>query len=295
MTTQRSVAVLVLLVLGLVGSAHAQPLPRIFISVDMEGIGGIGTSEMTTASGKDYALGRRLMTDEVNTVVAAILARGPAEILVNDSHGDMQNLLHTELDRRVTYIQGAVKPRGMVEGLDRSFAAAIFLGYHARAGTASGFLAHTGSGAVKGLWLNDIEVGEGELNAAFAGALGVPVILAAGDSTFVDQFSRRVPSIGVTTKVAVTPLSARLRHPDRVREELAAATGRALDGLATARLFTIGSPVRVRLRLADVTVPQILTAIPGVHQVDGFTVEFTAPDMESAYTLIRLMYRFVRV
>ncbi len=295
MPARRTVAALVLLVLGLVGSAPAQTVPRIFISVDMEGIGGIGTSAMTSAAGKDYATGRRLMTDEVNAVVAAILARGPAEILVNDSHGDMQNLLHTELDPRVTYIQGAVKPRGMVEGLDRSFAAAIFLGYHARAGTASGFLAHTGSGAVKGLWLNDIEVGEGELNATFAGALGVPVILAAGDSAFVAQFTGTVPALGVATKVAVTPLSARLRHPDRVREDLAAATARALDGLGTARPFTVGSPVRVRLRLADVTVPQILTAIPGVRQVDGFTVEFTAPDMESAYRLIRLMYRFVRV
>lgn len=295
MPVRRTAAALVLLVLGLVGSAPAQTVPRIFISVDMEGIGGIGTSAMTSAAGKDYATGRRLMTDEVNAVVAAILARGPAEILVNDSHGDMQNLLHTELDPRVTYIQGAVKPRGMVEGLDRSFAAAIFLGYHARAGTASGFLAHTGSGAVKGLWLNDIEVGEGELNAAFAGALGVPVILAAGDSAFVAQFTGTVPTLGVATKVAVTPLSARLRHPDRVREDLTAATGRALDGLDTARPFTVGSPVRVRLRLADVTVPQILTAIPGVRQVDGFTVEFRAPDMESAYRLIRLMYRFVSV
>lgn len=295
MSVRRTAAALVLLVLGFVTNAPAQTIPRIFISVDMEGIGGIGTSAMTSAAGKDYATGRRLMTDEVNAVVAAILARGPAEIVVNDSHGDMQNLLHTELDPRVTYIQGAVKPRGMVEGLDRSFAAAIFLGYHARAGTASGFLAHTGSGAVKGLWLNDIEVGEGELNAAFAGALGVPVILAAGDSAFVAQFTGTVPALGVTTKVAITPLSARLRHPDRVREDLGVATGTALDGLSAARPFTVGSPVRVRLRLADVAVPQILTAIPGVRQVDGFTVEFTAPDMESAYRLIRLMYRFVSV
>ena len=83
--------------------------PRIFISVDMEGISGVGTPAMTSSGGKDYATGRRLATDEVNAVVAAILARGPAEIVVNDSHGDHQNLLHTDLDPRVTYIQGSVK------------------------------------------------------------------------------------------------------------------------------------------------------------------------------------------
>lgn len=81
------------------GSAQT-PL-KVFISVDMEGIGGIGTGAMVNSSGKDYATGRRLMTEEVNAVVAAILERGPAEILVNDSHGDMQNLLHTELDPRL--------------------------------------------------------------------------------------------------------------------------------------------------------------------------------------------------
>ena len=84
---------------------------KIFISVDMEGIGGIGTAEMTHSSGKDYQLGRRLMTAEVIAVVSAIIKfNNDAEILVNDSHGDMQNLNHQELDPRVTYIQGNKKP-----------------------------------------------------------------------------------------------------------------------------------------------------------------------------------------
>ena len=275
--------------------AQAQRPPRIFISVDMEGIGGIGTPAMTGPTGKDYELGRKLMTDEVNAVVGAILQRGPAEILVNDSHGDMQNLLHTELDPRVIYIQGAVKPFGMVEGLDSTYAAAIFLGYHSRAGTPNGFIAHTGTGAVKGLWLNDIEVGEGELNAAYAGSVGVPVIMAAGDSAFVEQFTRTVKVEAVATKYAVTPQSARLLHPKVVQERLVAAAGRALANRSSAKPWVIGKPVKVRLRLSDNTIPQILQAIPGVRQIDGYTVEFTAPTMADAYRLIRLMYRFVSV
>src|SRR5215210_7658675 len=184
----RLISLLLALLLAL--PLGAQRPRKIFISVDMEGIGGIGTPAMTNGNGKDYATGRRLMTDEVNAVAAAIFEAGPAEVLVNDSHGDMQNLLHTDLDPRVSYIQGAVKPFGMVQGLDSTFDAAIFIGYHARAGTPNGFLAHTGTGSVKGLWLNGTEVGEGELNAAFAAELGVPVILAAGDSLAMEQISR---------------------------------------------------------------------------------------------------------
>ncbi|HEY9225553.1 MAG TPA: M55 family metallopeptidase [Gemmatimonadaceae bacterium] len=278
---------------------EAQRPLKVFVSVDMEGISGIGTGAMTNANGKDYQLGRRLMTDEVNAVVAAIFQRSAtAQVLVNDSHGDMQNLLHTELDPRVQYIQGAVKPVGMVAGLDSSFDAVIFLGYHARAGTANGFLAHTGTGSVKGLWINGMEVGEGELNALYAGAFGVPVILAAGDSLAVEQIAKATGAEVVTTKYAVTPQSARLIHPQVVRERLAAATGRALGRIDTPaakpmRLTT--NSVRVRLQLADVTTPQILEAIPGVKQIDGYTVEFNAPSMAAAYKLIRLMYRFVTV
>ncbi|HEU5209508.1 MAG TPA: M55 family metallopeptidase [Longimicrobiales bacterium] len=275
--------------------ARAQQSRRIFISVDMEGISGIGTSNLTSATGKDYATGRRLMTDEVNAVVSAILATGPAEIVINDSHGDMQNLLHTELDPRTTYIQGAIKPLGMVEGLDATFDAAIFLGYHARAGTPRGFLAHTGSGRVKGLWINGIEAGEGEMNAAYAGSVGVPVILAAGDSAFTAQFTENVPAATVVTKTAVTPQSARLRHPRQVQDELATTTRRALATLERARPWDVRGSIEVRIRFDEVTRPQILEAIPGVRQVDGYTVEFTAPDMGAAYRLIRLMYRFVTI
>ena len=199
-----------LFLLALAPDAVAQRPLKIFISVDMEGIGGIGTSAMTNAAGKDYALGRRLMTDEVNAVIGAILQRGPAEIHVNDSHGDMQNLLHTELDPRVTYTQGAIKPLGMVEGLDSTFSAAIFLGYHSRAGTPNGFLAHTGTGSVKGLWLNDTEVGEGEL-LELGEALGAAVVslghllravTGAGVALPASKPSASTGTIGVRSKSA---------------------------------------------------------------------------------------------
>ena len=275
------------------GSVAAQETPvRVFISVDMEGLGGIGTAEMTSAGSKDYDVGRRLATEEVNAVVEAIYARGPAEVLVNDSHGDMQNLLLEHLDARVTYIQGSIKPYGMVEGLDSTFDAAIFLGYHSRAG-AEVFLAHTGSSAR--IRLNGTEVGEGGLNAAYAGELGVPVVLASGDSAFAAQFARLVPTTTVVTKTAVTPRSARLRHPEQVRAELRLATDRALAGLRAARPWSVGSPVRVRVGYVDTTRPLIAEGIPGVVRVDPNTVEFTARGMREAYRLIRVLYKFLDV
>tara|TARA_B100000745_G_scaffold210053_1_gene139029 strand:- start:112 stop:996 length:885 start_codon:yes stop_codon:yes gene_type:complete len=271
----------------------AKPL-KIFISVDMEGIGGIGTSEMTRHGGKDYNVGRQLMTDEVNAVVKAIFKNGPSEILVNDSHGDMQNLIHQQLDPRVVYIQGNKKPFGMVQGLDDSFDAAIFLGYHARAGTPRGFLAHTGSGSVKGLWLNGIEVGEGGLNAFFAGELNVPVILAAGDDVFTTQFGELVNCELVATKTAETAQVARLKHGELVQRELFAATERALKKLKKIKPLKNKNLIQIKLKFSSTIQAEVLQAIPGMDRVDGYTVGYTAKNMQEAYSLIRLMYKYVK-
>jgi D-amino peptidase len=281
--------------MGVGGPAAGQQNPlKVFVSVDMEGVGGVGTGAMTSG-GKDYDVARRLLTEEVNAVVGAIYGRGPADIVVNDSHGDHQNVLHTDLDSRVTYIQGSIKPLGMVQGLDGSFDAVIFLGYHAKAGDPTGFLAHTGTGSVKGLWLNDVEVGEAGMNAAFAGMHGVPVALAAGDSAFAAEIAGFLDAETVVTKTSVTPAAARLRHPDAVRADLVTAVNRALDRLERGEIgpWGVGSPVRIRMRFTSPTHVEILQSIPGMSKLDGYTVAYTATDADEAYRLIRLMYRFV--
>ena len=268
---------------------------KIFISVDMEGIGCIGTAEMTRSNGKDYQLGRKLMTAEVNAVVSAIIKfNNDAQILVNDSHGDMQNLIHQELDPKVVYIQGNKKPYGMVQGLDESYDAAIFIGYHARAGTAKGFLAHTGSGAVKGLWLNNREVGEGGLNTYFSGEMNVPIILAAGDDVFTKQFGNLVDCELVATKNAVTAQVAKLKHGTIVERELFDATTRALKTIKNKRPIKLKTPVEIKLKFSTPTHAEILQAIPGMEWVDGYTVKYKANNMVEAYALIRLMYKYVK-
>ena len=266
---------------------------KIFISVDMEGIGGIGTPKMVSSNGKDYATGRKLMTEEVNAVVEAIFEFGPADILVNDSHGDMQNLLHLELDPRVKYIQSNIKPLGMVQGLNDTFDAAIFIGYHARAGTENGFLAHTGSGSVKGLWINGVEVGEGGLNAYYAGSFNVPVILASGDLTFTKQFNELVPCKTVVTKESIGSSAAKLIHPDKVREMLKSQTTSALKDLSKSKALVTSNPITFRLHSARTTRADILMGIPGMKRIDGVTVEYEAKNMDEAYRLIRIAYKYI--
>ena len=272
--------------------ATAQRPLRVYIAVDLEGTGGVGTPAMISPTGKDYGSARRFATDEVNAVAAAILEKGPAEILVNDAHGDMQNLLHAELNPAITYIQGNAKPFGMVQGLDSTYDAAIFLGFHARAGTNGAFLAHTSIGlSVQSVWLDGREVGEGELCAAMAAYMGVPVILASGDSAFIDQFHASSDAELVSTKVAESATSARTLHPKVVQERLAAATRRGLARLSEADESPMRKPVTLRVRYGMPNQSEALEAIPGMQRVDAQTVEMRFPSMLAAYRTYVLMYR----
>ena len=232
------------------------------------------------------------MTDEVNAVVRAIYESGPATVVVNDSHGDMQNLLHTQLDPRAEYIQSNIKPLGMVQGLDATFDGVIFIGYHAMAGTENGFLAHTGSGNVKGLWLNGVEVGEGGLNTYFASMIGVPVILASGDKTFSEEIKKVTPTRTVITKEAIGASAAKLIHPDMVIKELQAQTKAALKDIKKAKPLT-QEPIEFKLKVDVPTRADVAMSIPGMKRVDGYTVSYQAKNMEEAYKLIRVIYKYL--
>lgn len=277
-----------------------QPEWSVYISTDMEGLSGVGSPAMTSDGGKDYGVGRRMMTREINAVVAGIREAaaergiGSVRIVVNDSHGDHANALIEEFPTGVEYVQGSLKPLGMVAELDESFDAAMYLGYHARAGT-EGFLAHTGSGLVLHMEINGIPSGEGEMNAAFAGALGVPVVLVSGDEAYVSQARQTYAANAqaVITKTAVTAHSAHLRPVDEVHAELEAAAKMAMLGLADHDPWAVGSPWAVEMTLGNATHVEVAAGIPGVEKIGPLTVRFEEADPEAAYRMIRILYRFL--
>ena len=111
---------------------------RIFISVDMEGIGGITTVRQITRGTDDYSWARRLMTEETNAAIAGATDAGALKIVVSDAHGDMGNILPMELDPRAELVQGTPKlPWSMMTGIEEAFTGCVFLGYHAGSGTAN--------------------------------------------------------------------------------------------------------------------------------------------------------------
>src|SRR2546426_7367581 len=171
---------------------------RVYISVDMEGIAGVvhesQTDPTTPALAAEYARFRRFMNAEANAAVEGALAAGATRVLVNDSHWFMRNLLAEELHQTAELVSGDPKPRSMMQGIDQQggFDAALFIGYHARAGTRNAILDHTYADRIHDVRLNGKPVGELGLNAALAGGDGGAAAPASGASPPATQTKDRL-------------------------------------------------------------------------------------------------------
>ena len=241
----------------------AQSGKKVFISVDMEGISGISGDDQLNAGGAEYGRSRKLMADDTNAAIRGARQGGATEIVVNDSHGSMRNLRLEDLEPGARLISHSFKRHGMVEGLDETFDAVIFIGYHAKAGTPTGLFAHTGSGVVADVRVNGRSVGEGGLNTLAAQWFGVPVVVVTGDDVAVAQVAEVATGVRrVTTKRAINQRAVELFPLADVHRDIEAATR---DGVAGARK---GAPVRaasyrVDVQLRTPNIPQVAEILAG--------------------------------
>jgi D-amino peptidase len=191
----------------------------VYLSVDMEGIAGVVHVDQTRRTGHDYERARRWMTAEASAAVDGAFEAGATSVLINDSHGDMRNFVLEELDPRAELISGSLKPLSMVQGVAAAFGCALFVGYHAGAGSRAGILDHTYYGRVVGRCrVGGRDWNETALNAAVCGELGVPVALVTGDQTVCAQAREHLGDVEtVTVKDAITRYAARSLHPERAR------------------------------------------------------------------------------
>lgn len=278
------------------GAGASAQTKRVYISVDMEGISGISGPDQLSPGQPEYARSRRLMAEDANAAIRGAFAGGATEVVVNDSHGGQRNLLPEDLDPRARLISHSFKRYGMMEGLDETFDAVIFVGYHAKAQAPRGLFAHTGSGVVRDLRIDGRSVGEGGMNAALAAWYGVPVVLVTGDDVAVEEVRESAPEArGVVVKRAINVRAVELEPLERARQ--------AIEDAARAAVAAIpaGAPkrpdrrpsYRVELQFTTFTHPEIAAAFQEIEQVAPDTVAFTRATMPEAYRLIRVLYRFL--
>ncbi len=249
---------------------------KIFISMDMEGVAGVVAWNQVDSKDPEYQTARTLMIAEANAAVEGALEGGASEVVVNDSHGGMRNLLLDKLHPRARLISGSLKPQGMVAGLDASFAACFFVGYHSRAGN-FGVLSHTWSGSATSVRVGDREFSEAALNATVAGHYGVPVALVTGDDRCVAEAREYFGDIEtVTVKRALSRYGAEnLPHAEACALIRRAAARAAAGTLAP---FRPAPPLRLEIDFRIPAMADAAATMPGAERAGGLTVAYTARD-----------------
>ena len=263
---------------------------KVYISADMEGITGLVDAEDVQPPGRDYERGRVMMTEDVNAAVRGAYQAGATEVLVNDAHGPMRNLLPDLLDPRAALIKGRPKPMGMMEGLTPGYDAALCIGFHARSGIL-GVLSHSFMGhEIEDIWLDDRPVGEIALFHTTAAAYGVPVVLLTGDDAACAEMTAWDPEVAtVPVKFAKDRFAAQLVPVAEARAAIEATTQTALRASNTVPTVNRTSH-RLAVRWQSASVASHLPAIPGVTRTDDRTVTVDAP-MPDLYRLFNLFLR----
>lgn len=265
---------------------------KVFISVDLEGVAGIAEDiEVDVlAGGQLYDEARRLMTAECNAAIEAAFSSGADEVVVNDSHWLMLNLLQRELDPRAEVVRGNKKPHDMLEGLDSETSAALFVGYHAGAGHDDGVLNHTMEDTVQQVLINGAPAGETRLNAALAGTFGVPVVFVSGDDVLCAEARDLLGDVETAqVKRAVHKYTARSVHPIKAQGLIADGVRRALGRLADFAPYRVEPPVTMRLDLISTSMAALCSWVPGVRRVGSRAVEYRSDDYFEVYRMLEVL------
>jgi D-amino peptidase len=266
--------------------------PKVYISADMEGIWGIVHGNQTSSDSPEYGLARKWMADDVNAVVAGLFEAGAQEVVVNDSHGSMRNIIADALDPRASLISGTPKPLSMMQGIDGTFDACVFVGYHARAGTAPAVLDHTISGGtVHAIRVNGQEMPELGLNAAIAGYFNVPVIMLSGDTETCAQAKSILGDalITVSVKEAQGRYAARNFPVDEARRRLREGAKEALQKKSQVAVYRLKAPFKFELEVNTSAQAELPTLIYLVKRTNPRTVEFSSDDYLTGFKLLRAL------
>jgi D-amino peptidase len=271
---------------------------RVLISADMEGATGVTWPDDVEPGTEQWQRCRRMFTSDTNAAIAGFFDAGADEVLVNEAHSTMRNLLLEDLDRRAVMLTGRHKELSMVEGIqDPAVGAVAFLGYHAAAG-AEGVLAHTYlANSMTSVRINGELGSEGRLNSYVAAEFGVPVVLVTGDDrTCADAAGYAPQAVTVAVKDCVSRYAAICKPPEETAALIAAAAREAGKLAGRRDAGTAGGAARrpgtspdaggytVEIEVDAAQLAQAAAIVPTVQRTGDRTVSYHS---QSAWDMIR--------
>jgi D-amino peptidase len=182
----------------------------------------------------------------------------------------------------------------MMQGIDESFDAVLFVGYHAGTTNPEGVRAHTLSSAtLADVRINGVSFLEAGLNAALAGHYGVPVLAISGDDAAVREATALLGGVeGAVVKWALGFHSARTLTPEAARDVIREAVRKGMARRAEIKPFRVTTPVELEVRFKNYRPAEVLGFLPGVRRADAHAVRLSARDMPEAARILSFITQY---
>lgn len=281
-----------LMLLALALPAMSQPKKlKVYISVDMEGVVGAVTGDQLGPGGFEYQRFREFMTGEALAAVSAAKEAGATEIVVSDSHGNGENLLIEKFPADVKIIRSWPRRLTMMAGIDSTFDAVIFIGYHSSTDNTAGVRAHTFSSArLTHVAVNGTPFTEGAWNAALAGHFGVPVVTISGDDAACAEVSKVVGNIETAVvKKSLGFHSAMTLTPEASYRLIAEKVTAGLARRSEIKPFTVSKPVAVEVGFKHYMPVEVLSYLNGIERTGSHSIRYRVADMLEAADLMLVL------
>ena len=267
---------------------------KVFISADMEGIAGKVHWEFAKdADSGEWERDRQIMTGHVKAAIEGAKEGGASEIVINDSHMSMRNLLvdSFEIDD-VKVITGQPKPLCMMEGIDDTYSAAFLIGYHGMSGAHPGVLNHSYCPlSIREIKINGSPAGEFGVNAGIAGYFNVPIALVVGDNVIAEEAKTLTEDIEVAIiKEALNMVSAKCLTAKAANEIIKEKARVAVEKCKSLKPVTYDTPTEIEVDFFMTNMADAASLIPGSKRKGGTTVSFSSSDYLELFRAFQAMF-----
>lgn len=261
---------------------------KVYISADIEGITGVTSWSETNKKNPDYSIFVRQMEREVSAACKGALNAGAKEIWVKDAHETARNIDPDCLPRNAKLIRGwAGHPFSMVQGLDDSFDALIFIGYHSGGGSSHNPLSHTmNSSDVNYIKINGKYASEFLLHAYAAATVDVPVVFVSGDKGLCDEVrevNENISTLAVKEGIGNSTVSI---HNDLATQLTEEKVKGALKGDLNLCKINLPDNFEVEISYSSLVKAYKASFYPGVKKVSSTNVLFKSRDFFEVLRMI---------
>jgi len=249
---------------------------KVYISADIEGITGIAHWDETEKSKPDYQKFSKQMTEEVKAACEGAINAGVEEIWIKDAHDSGRNIIAADLPPNIKLIRGwSGHPFSMVQELDESFNALIFIGYHSCGSSSANPLSHTMSASTFNyIKLNEKLASEFLIHSYAAATVGVPVVFLSGDEGLckeVNAINENIRTVAVKKGIGNSVISI---HPQLAIKKIKEGVESVLKEDINKCKINLPEHFKLELSFKDHAKAFKTSFYPGVKQISSTNVVF---------------------